>query len=193
MFSRNKSQPVDATAPSPAPSTPKKGGPKAAPSIISSDFVINGKLVSSGDIQIDGKVEGDIRTNSLTVGEKAFVQGEIVGEEVVVRGKVVGTIRAKRVQLASTCHVEGNILHEALAVEAGAFFEGHCRHSPDPLSEPMPAGDARGETKPSDSSRNKAPSNPGSAPSYGTPPVVLKPASVNTEQAIAAPAERPLR
>lgn len=197
MFSRNKSQPANAAAPTPAPQPAKKGGPKAAPSIISSDFVINGKLVSTGDIQIDGKVEGDIKTVSLTVGEKAFVQGEIVGEEVVVRGKVVGTIRAKRVQLASTCHVEGNILHEALAVEAGAFFEGHCRHSPDPLSEPMPVGDSRSESRPSEAPRSsapKAPSNPGtSAPSYGTPPVVLKPTSAAGDSVVAVSSERPLR
>jgi cytoskeletal protein CcmA (bactofilin family) len=104
---------------------------------------MNGTLVSTGDIQIDGKIEGDIRTTSLTVGDKAFIHGEIVADEVIVRGKVMGTIRARRVQLASTCHVEGNILHEALAVEAGAFFEGHCRHSADPLNEQAPAMDVR--------------------------------------------------
>jgi hypothetical protein len=31
--------------------------------------------------------------------------------------------------------MEGTILHEVLAVEVGAFFEGSCRHSADPLSE----------------------------------------------------------
>src|SRR5690606_29041280 len=44
--------------------------------------------------------------------------------------------RGRRVQLSSTCHVEGDILHEALAVETGAFFEGNCRHSDDPISQP---------------------------------------------------------
>jgi hypothetical protein len=31
--------------------------------------------------------------------------------------------------------MEGTILHESLAVEIGAFFEGSCRHCADPLAE----------------------------------------------------------
>jgi cytoskeletal protein CcmA (bactofilin family) len=47
----------------------------------------------------------------------------------------MGRIRARKVQLAATSHVEGDILHEAFAVEAGAFFEGNCRHSDNPLGD----------------------------------------------------------
>ena len=53
-----------------------------------------------------------------------------------MRGKVVGRIRARKVLLAATSHVEGDILHEAFAVESGAFFEGNCRHSDNPLDDP---------------------------------------------------------
>jgi hypothetical protein len=45
-----------------------------------------------------------------------------------------GSISARKVQLCATCHVEGNILHEALSVEIGAYFEGNCRHSDNPLA-----------------------------------------------------------
>lgn len=141
MFSRSKSNqsgsetPAAPIAPAPAPNSKQRGAVRTAPSIISPDLSFVGTIVSSGDIQIDGKIEGEIRTASLTIGEKALVQGDIYAEEVTVRGKVIGTIRGRRVQLSSTCHVEGTILHEALAVEAGAFFEGHCRHSADPLNE----------------------------------------------------------
>ncbi|HEY4344738.1 MAG TPA: polymer-forming cytoskeletal protein [Parvibaculum sp.] len=108
---------------------------RTAPSIISNDLVVHGNLVATGDIQIDGTVEGDIRSQSLTIGEKASIHGELVAEDIVIRGRVIGTIRGRRVQLASTCHVEGDILHEALAVETGAFFEGNCRHSDDPIGQ----------------------------------------------------------
>ena len=118
----------------PVPQPQRRLG-KAAPSIISTDLVVVGTLTSTGDVQIDGRVDGDIRSGSVTIGEKANFEGEIVAEEVTVRGRVNGTIRARKVSLAGTCHVEGTILHEALAVEVGAFFEGNCRHSADPLSE----------------------------------------------------------
>jgi cytoskeletal protein CcmA (bactofilin family) len=107
----------------------------SAPSILSADAVITGTLVSAGDMQIDGRVEGDVRSVSLVIGDKAEIHGEIFAEEVIVRGRVIGRIRARKVQLAATSHVEGDILHEAFAVESGAFFEGNCRHSDDPLGD----------------------------------------------------------
>jgi cytoskeletal protein CcmA (bactofilin family) len=105
------------------------------PSIISADLTVTGTLVSNGDIQIDGVVEGDVRSIGLVIGEKAEIHGEILAEDITVRGRVMGRIRARKVQLASTSHVEGDILHEAFAVEAGAFFEGNCRHSDNPLGD----------------------------------------------------------
>ena len=132
MFS-SKSKDTDAAAS--IPSQVKRPARSAAPSIISSDLVVQGTLTSTGDIQIDGRVEGDVRSAGLVIGDKAFIQGEILADDVTVRGRVQGGIRARKVLLCTTSHVEGNILHEAFAVEAGAFFEGNCRHSDNPLSE----------------------------------------------------------
>ena len=116
----------------------KRGAKSAsATSLISADLVVNGTLTSTGDIQIDGRVEGDVHSSGLVIGDKAFINGEVIADDVTVRGRVQGGIRARKVLLAATCHVEGNILHEAFAVEAGAFFEGNCRHSDNPLSEEM--------------------------------------------------------
>jgi cytoskeletal protein CcmA (bactofilin family) len=114
---------------------PKRARAPSAPSIISADMVINGALNSTGDIQVDGRVDGDVRSVGLVIGDKAEIHGEVLAEDVTVRGKVVGRIRARKVLLAATSHVEGDILHEAFAVESGAFFEGNCRHSDDPLAD----------------------------------------------------------
>ncbi|MGN6517074.1 MAG: bactofilin family protein [Rhizomicrobium sp.] len=119
----------------PATAQVKRPVRSAAPSIISADLVVNGTLTSTGDIQIDGRVEGDVRSAGLVIGDKAFIQGEIMADDVTIRGRVQGGVRARKVLLCATSHVEGNILHEAFAVEAGAFFEGNCRHSDNPLSE----------------------------------------------------------
>jgi cytoskeletal protein CcmA (bactofilin family) len=138
MFSSKSKE----SAPAPQPMAPqgpataaKRSRALSAPSIIGADMVITGALNSTGDIQIDGRVEGDVRSIGLVVGEKAEVHGEIYAEDITVRGKVVGRIHARKVLLATTSHVEGDILHEAFAVESGAFFEGNCRHSDNPLGE----------------------------------------------------------
>jgi cytoskeletal protein CcmA (bactofilin family) len=132
MFSSKKDN-----APAAAPSVPplKRAARSSAPSIISADLVVNGTLTSTGDIQIDGRVEGDVHSAGLVIGDKAFIHGEIMAEEVTIRGRVNGSIRARKVLLCATSHVEGNILHEAFAVETGAFFEGNCRHADNPLAD----------------------------------------------------------
>src|SRR5579872_1471379 len=135
MFSGKKDTAAATTPPAAAPASVNRATRASAPSIISADLVVNGTLVSTGDIQVDGRVEGDVRSTGLVVGDKAFVHGELCAEEVTVRGRVQGSIRARKVLLCATSHVEGNILHEAFAVETGAFFEGNCRHSENPLAD----------------------------------------------------------
>ena len=135
MFSKSK-EPEAAVTPPPAAAPAKRVGRNGGvPSIISAELTVRGTLVSAGDVTIDGKVDGDIRAASLVIGEKAVIVGDVFAEEAIVRGRVEGSIRARKVQLCSTCHVEGNILHEAFSVESGAFFEGNCRHTDNPLAD----------------------------------------------------------
>jgi len=160
MFSSKKESAAAAAPAAPPPQSLKRPGRSAAPSIISSDLVVNGTLTSSGDIQVDGRVEGDVRSAGLVVGDKAYIHGEVLAEDITVRGRVQGSIRARKVLLCATSHVEGNILHEAFAVETGAFFEGNCRHADNPLSEenaPKKPAEFRG------SAPNSAPSSAPSA------------------------------
>ncbi len=126
MFSKAEKQKPFAKAerPKPAPPAIKSDG---TPSIISANLHIVGNLKTEGEIQIDGLVDGDISGQKLTVGADATVNGEIVADEVLVRGAVNGRIRARSVQLAKSAKVMGDILHEILAVEAGAHLEGNCR------------------------------------------------------------------
>jgi cytoskeletal protein CcmA (bactofilin family) len=128
MFSKAEKQKPFAKAEQPRPAAPvvKSDG---TPSIISANLHIVGNLKTEGEIQIDGLVDGDVSGQKLTVGGDATVNGEIVADEVLVRGAVNGRIRARSVQLAKSAKVMGDILHEILAVEAGAHLEGHCRRA----------------------------------------------------------------
>ena len=128
----------------PAMSRPVSG--KGGESRIGSDLVILGNLVSKGEIQIDGEVQGDLHAANIVVGETARITGGIVADEVIVRGMVMGSIRGKRVVLQSSSKVEGDIFHSQLAIEQGAFFEGKSRRMDDPTAGvqrpevPLPAG-----------------------------------------------------
>ncbi|MAQ37137.1 cytoskeletal protein CcmA (bactofilin family) [Thioclava sp. ES.031] len=106
---------------------------KPAPSVLSSDLTITGNVKTTGDIQIEGTVEGDIRAHLLTVGESATIKGEIMADDVVVNGRVVGRVRGLKVRLTSTARVEGDIIHKTIAIESGAHFEGSVQRQDDPL------------------------------------------------------------
>ena len=70
--------------------------PKAKPpaSILSSDLHVTGNMKTTGDIQVEGTVEGDIRAHLLTVGESATIKGEVIADDVVINGRIVGRVRA---------------------------------------------------------------------------------------------------
>jgi cytoskeletal protein CcmA (bactofilin family) len=121
---------------------PKLSSASVAPSIVSANLRVTGDLESEGDIQIDGHVEGDVRSNSVTVGEHAVVCGAILAQSVHVAGTVKGQINGRMVELARTAKVTGDIVHESLAIEAGAYIQGLCRHA-DSQSQPARPGDSK--------------------------------------------------
>ncbi len=94
--------------------------------ILSSDVEIKGSLKFSNDLIIDGKIEGEVTSDgSLTVGENAFVQGEIRTKSVVLFGRVQGNITVtERCELKSSAVLEGDVVAGTLAIEEGATFMG---------------------------------------------------------------------
>lgn len=167
MFSKskiNEPAPKPETAAKPSAPEPRKDiprsdtgsefkapAPKAKPpaSVLSTDLHVTGNLKSTGDIQVEGTVEGDIRAHLLTIGEGATIKGEVIADDVVVNGRIVGRVRGLKVRLTSTARVEGDIIHKTIAIESGAHFEGSVQRQDDPLSAagkkmpvlPAPEGD----------------------------------------------------
>ncbi len=124
----NQAAPGGRAAPAP------KQRPKAPPSVLSTDLTVRGNLKTTGDIQIEGQVEGDIRAHLLTIGENATVKGEVVADDVIINGRILGRVRGLKVRLAATARVEGDIIHKTIAIESGAHFEGSVQRQDDPLT-----------------------------------------------------------
>jgi cytoskeletal protein CcmA (bactofilin family) len=126
-----KAVPNDSTAMPASRKAPSSNG--STRSLIDSWLTIRGDLESEGEVQIDGKVNGDIRCAHLVVGKDAIVVGNIIAEEVIVRGKVKGIIRAISVTLQDTAVVESEIFHKSIAIEQGACFDGLSRRRDEPM------------------------------------------------------------
>jgi cytoskeletal protein CcmA (bactofilin family) len=101
----------------------RKSSHKVA-SLIADDISIAGDLRGEGELQVDGMIRGDVTVTRLAVGESGQIEGSVTADVADIRGRVVGSITAKQVRLFASAHVDGDITHEQLTMEAGAFFEG---------------------------------------------------------------------
>ena len=131
--------------PNAGPAVVTRPAERSAASIIGPDLTIMGNLISSGEVQVDGEVQGDLHGTHVVIGEGAKITGGVLAKEIIVRGHVMGSIRGQKVMLQSSSHVEGDVYHESLSIEQGAYFEGKSRRSENPLSDvqrPTPNGQA---------------------------------------------------
>jgi cytoskeletal protein CcmA (bactofilin family) len=93
-------------------------------SVIGEDVTIDGSISGQGELHLDGTVRGEITVERLSIGETGQVEGTVTADTIDIRGKLTGTISAKQVKLYGTAHVDGDITHEQLSMEPGAYFQG---------------------------------------------------------------------
>ena len=113
-------------APAPTAAPAPRAAPQKTVSLLSSDLTFEGNISGAGDLHIDGAVRGDVRVGKLIVGETGNVEGSVLADYVEVRGRVVGAVGGKQVKLMGTAYVDGDITHEQLSIDVGAYFQGRC-------------------------------------------------------------------
>ncbi len=98
----------------------------AVNSTIGEGSIFEGKFYISGSLRIDGKFEGEIKTDEeLVVGETGKVKTNIVAKSVVVAGTVIGNITADdEVKLLETGRVLGDITTPILTIQRGVIAKG---------------------------------------------------------------------
>ena len=104
--------------------TTTKGGTVAN---IGKSITFKGELSGDEDLQIDGRVEGNVALpgNELTVGPNGNIEAEINAKSVQVIGKVTGNVIAtERVEVHATGHVKGDIKAPKLLIQEGAVVNG---------------------------------------------------------------------
>ena len=92
--------------------------------VIGEDLIVQGNVICSRDLLIEGQVEGDITCISLLVGKSGNVTGDITTDDLLVEGSVHGMIRSDKVKLKDGCTLEGDIAVQTLAMDHGAVFTG---------------------------------------------------------------------
>lgn len=168
MFNKTASTPTTPTTGNPASSNPGDAAPRPAapsypaasdaaqqrrtsppartPSLLGPDLLFEGSITGDGELHVEGSVRGEVQVARLLIGERAQVEGAVRGQHIEVRGRVAGNIEAKMVKLYESAHVEGDIVHEQLSIDVGAYFTGRCqvmkRAAPQPVAAPAPTAKA---------------------------------------------------
>ena len=107
-----------------------KLGLDTSPSVLGKEIKIVGQISSTGALQLDGVLEGEITASKLVIEKSAKVIGSVTSEDLVIKGRIIGPVFGKKVRFGSSARVEGDTFHETIAIEDGAYYEGSIRRHP---------------------------------------------------------------
>ena len=95
------------------------------PSIISEGSEFKGNIKTSGEIQIDGVLNGNVRAKQVVVGINGNVRGNVTANFLRICGKIEGEIRAETLEIVSSASVKGNVYKKTISMEAGSKIVGN--------------------------------------------------------------------
>lgn len=122
MFSKT-SAPIAAPTPPPPTRAPALGN-NSARSVLGADLRITGEFISSGTVEIQGEIDGNITANGLIIGHEGRVKGSITASSVEVKGQFSGKVACDIITLRSTAMVTADIMTTGIVIESGAQIEG---------------------------------------------------------------------
>ena len=98
-------------------------------SIIGKGAIFKGKISNASTIEINGRVDADIKSDKVTLGKNASLEGSITSELVVISGNYQGKIKADSVWLTDTSIITGEINYKSLQMDRGAALNCKIIHN----------------------------------------------------------------
>jgi len=108
---------------------------KRLDSLIGAGTTVEGDVVFTGGLRIDGTINGNVATvdnqaGTLVISEHARVEGEVRVSHVVVNGTVTGPVVAKDyLELQAKARVHGDVQYRSLEMHVGAVVQGKLAHA----------------------------------------------------------------
>ncbi len=103
-------------------------------SLIGSGTMIEGDVVFSGGLRIDGEVRGNVsategQQGTLVLSENARIEGGVTVPHVVVNGTVNGPIRSSAfLELQPRARIAGDVEYSSIEMHLGAIVQGKLVH-----------------------------------------------------------------
>ncbi len=104
--------------------------------VIGKNTQIKGSIHGSGNMRVDGMVEGEISiTGEIVVGDAGRVIGNISGRSVLISGEVTGNISAEsKLEIMPNGKLYGDVNASVLSIAEGAVFRGQSNMEPRPIT-----------------------------------------------------------
>jgi len=103
-------------------------------SLIGAGTTIEGNVIFTGGLRIDGEVRGSViasgeQSGTLVVSEHARVDGEITVSHLVINGAVNGPIHSREfLELQPQARVTGDVEYNTIEMHLGAIVQGRLVH-----------------------------------------------------------------
>lgn len=115
--------------------------PDEGPSLIGSGILVEGDIVANVELQIRGKVVGDVRCDTLVLSERGEIRGNVVADRVRLSGSVEGAIDTGDLAIEATARVQGDLTYSRIRMATGAVVHGRMNHvAREDLAEAEPVG-----------------------------------------------------
>ncbi|RDH83105.1 MAG: cell shape determination protein CcmA [endosymbiont of Galathealinum brachiosum] len=115
----------------------KKNKSTKIETLIGTAMEIQGDLIFSGGLHVDGKIVGNVIAEEdshsmLVLSDQGQIEGEVRVPYVVLNGQVTGDVYAsERVELSRHGQVKGNVYYNLLEMAMGAEVNGNLVHCKD--------------------------------------------------------------
>lgn len=109
------------------------------PTIVSENTKLKGDIISDGIVHVDGHVDGDVSCDELIIGVKGSVVGAVNAKSLQLYGTLSGKAAADNLFIAKSAKLIGDATHNTIAIEPGAYIDGHCMR----MGSPIPAEQAK--------------------------------------------------
>ena len=106
-------------------------------SLVADNMAIKGDVMFSGGLRVDGRIDGNVVSESNTNGllvlsEKGTIHGSVRTYDAVINGTIAGDLEVEHfLELQANARVTGNITYRQLQLECGATVDGKLLCAPE--------------------------------------------------------------
>jgi cytoskeletal protein CcmA (bactofilin family) len=100
--------------------------------VITAATKIIGAITTTENLQIEGRIEGNIDCENLIVGETGEIVGDIVASSILMHGTIKGQVKTDMLRLTKTSRIDGGVILKNWIVDSGAKVDATCHFTDRP-------------------------------------------------------------